>query len=312
VPENLLESELFGYEKGAFTGAHASKPGLFEVADTGTLFLDEIGEMPIGAQVKLLRAVEERKVLRVGGLKPKSIDVRILAATNRDLRKEIEAGRFRADLYYRLNGISFTIPPLRRRIDEIAPLTMHFVALAAKTLGKKTPLVAPEVLEALRKHEWPGNIRELRSIVERAVLLCRGDVIQLDDLPRDLMTKADADPVTRRMSAIPSAIDEDEIDEAAVPSVRLSPTLSRKPAAPAPAPTAQTAPPIGSQDEVLAALQRYGISAKGAALTRDLVMAALERSGGNQSAAATLLGISRRTLINRIEQFGIMRPRKRG
>lgn len=183
IPQNLIESELFGYEKGAFTGASArGKMGLFEVADKGILFLDEIGELPLDMQVKLLRVLQERTVTRVGGTDPVSIDVRIVAATNRDLGDMVRNKTFRGDLYYRLNVVPITIPPLRERRDDIIPFTQYFL----RELNKKYALnktFSPAALHAMVEYRWPGNVRELRNIVERAVIMCRGDLIHARDLP---------------------------------------------------------------------------------------------------------------------------------
>jgi len=177
----VLESELFGHEKGAFTGADAERAGCFERADGGTLFLDEIGEVEPEFQVKLLRVLQEGEVLRVGGSAPRPVDVRIVAATNRDLRREIAAGRFREDLFYRLNVIPIRLPPLRRRRDDVLPLARHFLAMHAEHGGRRLRL-EPESEELLRRHPWPGNVRELENSIERAVVLARGDVIGADDL----------------------------------------------------------------------------------------------------------------------------------
>ncbi|MEM9693069.1 MAG: sigma 54-interacting transcriptional regulator [Myxococcota bacterium] len=186
LSENLLESELFGYEKGAFTGAVASKAGLLETAEGGTVFLDELGEMPRSTQAKLLRVLEERKVWRLGSLKAKDIDVRLVAATNRDLQHEIARGAFRADLFYRLNGISLIIPPLRERQGEIEPLADRFMNNAAAAMGKTVPKLSLEALHAMQQYQWPGNIRELRNVVERAVLLARSGIIGLDEMPAEI------------------------------------------------------------------------------------------------------------------------------
>src|SRR5690606_28458782 len=155
----------------AFTGAVASKAGLLETAQGGTVFLDELGDMPLSTQAKLLRVLEERKVWRLGDLKPRAIDVRIVAATNHDLEQAIAEGEFRADLFYRLNGLSLTIPPLRERRDEIRPLAERFADSAADALKKPRPVLSLEAIEALSRHDWPGNIRELKNVIERAVLL---------------------------------------------------------------------------------------------------------------------------------------------
>jgi two-component system, NtrC family, response regulator AtoC len=184
LSDSLVESELFGYEKGAFTGADRAKPGLLESAFGGTLFLDEIGELPLSTQAKLLRAVEQREVLRVGALQPVPIDVRFVSATNRDLEREIEAGRFRRDLYYRLNTVALSIPPLRERPSEIEPLAHVFLERAANELGlEPIPLLMPATLDLLRGYAWPGNIRELRNVIDRAVLLADSEAIEPIHLP---------------------------------------------------------------------------------------------------------------------------------
>ena len=182
IPENLLESELFGYEKGAFTSAVTSKPGRFELADKGTLFLDEIGDISKDMQVKLLRALQEQEFERVGGLRSIKVDVRIVAATNKDLAKEVEAGNFRADLYYRLNVVPVRLPPLRDRLDDIPLLAEHFIKIYSKRLKKNIKGVSAEAVTNLKKHTWPGNIRELENLIERAILLTDNSVLQPEDL----------------------------------------------------------------------------------------------------------------------------------
>jgi two-component system, NtrC family, response regulator AtoC len=187
--ENLLESELYGHERGAFTGAIGAKPGLLETAPGGTVFLDEIGEMSIALQAKLLRVIETRQVTRVGGIKARPIDVRFVAATNRNLEAEVAQGRFRMDLYYRLNGITLQIPPLRERPAEILPMARAFVAQLAAEIGRdRPPLVSPEAEDLLVSYAWPGNIRELRNVMERAVLLCVGGEIREEHLPVETMS----------------------------------------------------------------------------------------------------------------------------
>jgi DNA-binding NtrC family response regulator len=183
IPENLFEAELFGYERGAFTGAVASKPGRIELASGGTLFLDEVGELPRDMQVKLLRALQERVIDRVGGLSPIAVDVRVVAATNIDLEQAVEAGDFRRDLFYRLNVIPIHLPPLRERVDDIPLLVEHFLRKFNARLGKQVQRVDPEALAALLEHSWQGNIRELENLMERSVLLADDEVIGLDDLP---------------------------------------------------------------------------------------------------------------------------------
>lgn len=183
IPPNLIESELFGHVKGAFTDAHRTKTGLFQEADRGTLFLDEIGELPIDLQVKLLRTLQEGEIRRVGDVKSVTIDTRVVAASVRDLKAEIKAGRFREDLYYRLNVIEIKLPPLRDRIEDIPGLAAHFIDKYAKKFGKRVKAVSPDVVAELKSYPWPGNIRELENVIERAMILEEGDVIGKAALP---------------------------------------------------------------------------------------------------------------------------------
>jgi two-component system, NtrC family, response regulator HydG len=186
VPETLLESELFGHARGSFTGASQDRAGLFEAANGGTLLLDEIGDVPPAMQVKLLRVLQEREVRRVGENRARTINVRVLAATNRDLLADVHGARFRQDLYYRLRVVEVTVPPLRERRDDILPLARQLLAGAAKRFGKKPPALAPEAANLLLRHTWPGNVRELENAMERALALSRSDRIGVDDLPPEL------------------------------------------------------------------------------------------------------------------------------
>ena len=263
LSETLLESELFGHEKGAFTGAVDKKPGLLEVADGGTVMLDELGEMPLVLQAKLLRVIEQRQVLRVGGLKPRDVDVRFVSATNRDLEKEVDAGRFRADLFYRLNGVSIVIPPLRERVLEIEPLATLFIAKASREMDLDTvPVISKRALQLLEEYAWPGNIRELRNMMERAVLLCTGSRIEGEHLPLDKLTTT------------------------------WGPAKS---SATSPAVLAHGAPPDMKPRDIE---------------KRKRIIEALDRSHGNQTKAAELLGVSRRTLSTWLDKYKIARPRK--
>jgi DNA-binding NtrC family response regulator len=203
----LFESELFGHEKGAFTSALTAKPGLLETADGGTVFLDEIGDLPETIQVKLLRVLEDHVVLRVGGVRPIKLDVRFVAATHRDLEAEIERGRFRSDLYYRLSGVTVVVPPLRHRRDEIEGLARTFCEDAAARAGSPAPALSPETLAALEGYAWPGNIRELRNMIERATALCDGAVIEPDDLPLDKIAATLPASQARREPPAPARID---------------------------------------------------------------------------------------------------------
>ncbi len=183
IPEGLIESELFGHEKGSFTGASDTKPGLFEVAGSGTLFLDEVGELPAPVQVKLLRTLQERKIRRVGGSADLTVSARIIAATNRDLAEEVKAGRFREDLYYRLNVIQVRMPALRERREDLPLFLDHFIDRFAAELGRPRPALDPQASRLLLAYDYPGNVRELANVVERAVTLCDGDVVTLSSLP---------------------------------------------------------------------------------------------------------------------------------
>jgi DNA-binding NtrC family response regulator len=257
-----MESELFGYERGAFTGAVGSKPGRFELASGGTLFLDEIGSIPVEMQVKLLRALQESEFERVGGVKTIRVDVRLVAATNSDLKKEIAAGTFREDLYYRLNVVPIRLPALRERREDIPLLVDHFVKKFDARLNKKVSEVEPAALEVLSSYAWPGNIRELENVIERAVLFCDGSVLRASDLPSELGATAPGPP------ASPSAKD------------------------PAPAPT----PSDGLKEQVKAAMSR---------LERELIVKALEQTGGNVTHAARLLKISRKGLQLKMKELGL-------
>jgi len=186
VPETLLESELFGHARGSFTGASQDRAGLFEAANGGTLFLDEIGDVPPAMQVKLLRVLQEREVRRVGENRSRPINVRVLAATNRDLLADVHGARFRQDLYYRLRVVEVVVPPLRERREDILPLARQFLASSAKRFGKKPPSLAPEAAHLLLRYPWPGNVRELENALERAVALARSDRIGVDDLPAEI------------------------------------------------------------------------------------------------------------------------------
>jgi len=186
LSESLLESALFGHAKGAFTGATHDRPGLFEAAHGGTLFLDEVGEVPASMQAKLLRALQEKEVRRVGENPSRKVDVRVVAATNRNLAAEVVAGRFRQDLYYRLRVIELRVPPLRERRDDILPLARLLLAEATERLGRRVTGLSPEAADQLLRYEWPGNVRELANAIERAVALCEGSRVEKDDLPEEV------------------------------------------------------------------------------------------------------------------------------
>jgi transcriptional regulator with PAS, ATPase and Fis domain len=186
MPENLLESELFGYEPGAFTDARKAKPGLFEVANGGTVFLDEVGELPLAVQTKLLKVLEQKAIRRLGGVQENKVNVRVVAATNRDLRQDVQTGRFRADLYYRLNVVNIVLPPLNSRPEDIEGLARFFFADFCKDFNKKLRPLSNEILNALKTYTWPGNVRELKNALERAVLSAKGEALVVKDFPSEI------------------------------------------------------------------------------------------------------------------------------
>ena len=243
LPENLLESELFGHVKGAFTGAAADREGLFVEADGGTIFLDEIAEMGPELQSRLLRVLQEREVRPVGGSRQRTVDVRVIAATNQDLETRVKEGRFREDLYYRLNVIPIRLPDLRERLEDIPLLVDHFLKKYAGEVGG-VKRISREVLAALARYSWPGNVRELENVVQRMAVLCAGEEIQLEDLPPELRTA--------REELLPRAVREEV-------------TLSE--------------------------------------LEKEYILMVLERTGGNQTRTAEILGIDRRTLYRKLQSY---------
>ncbi len=185
IAPSLMESELFGHARGAFTGAERSREGLFASADGGTLFLDEIGEMPLELQPKLLRALQESEIRKVGETRPQQVDVRVLAATGKDLRKEVLSGRFRDDLFYRLDVVQIDVPPLRERKDDIEPLVEHFLSVFCRREQRPLPEIDDDAMSALTEYDWPGNVRELRNFMEKALIFCEGNTIRRETLPFD-------------------------------------------------------------------------------------------------------------------------------
>ncbi|HEY4241539.1 MAG TPA: sigma 54-interacting transcriptional regulator [Kofleriaceae bacterium] len=286
VPPNLIESELFGHEKGSFTGAMMTRQGLFEQADGGTLFLDELGELPIDLQPKLLRALEQREVRRVGSTKAAKVDVRIIAATNRNLEDEVKAGRFRQDLFYRLSVVRLHLPALRDRADDIPLLVQHFLESGAfhqRVGGARVRGVARDALVALQAYPWPGNVRELVNVVERSVSFCEGELIGLSDLP-DYVRNAKAPPPPPRVRA-------QTVNTGQVPRVDMNPS------APAPVPP----------EELLA----EGVTFKDAkerwvaAFERDYILQLLRRNTGNISHAARAADIDRKYFRKLMKKYDI-------
>jgi two-component system response regulator AtoC len=271
LSDSLLESELFGHERGAFTGAVQTKVGLLEAASGGTVLLDEVGELPLTTQAKLLRALETHELLRVGGIHPRAFDVRFIAASNRDLRAMCDRQAFRSDLFFRLNGITIAIPPLRERAGEVRALAAELIARQCAATARTPPMLTPQALAHLQRHEWPGNVRELRNVIERALVLCPGPVIGPEHLAFDAPASAGSE--TARLSTLP-------------------------PPAHSPAPL----PPEDAQPQSLK--EHIGV------LERQRIVEALAQCGGNQTKAARVLGISRRTLLTRLDAWGLPRPRK--
>ncbi|MCK6447757.1 MAG: sigma-54 dependent transcriptional regulator [Planctomycetes bacterium] len=270
LPETLLESELFGHEKGSFTDAKAQKKGLFELADGGTVFLDEIGDISLALQGKLLRFLEEKTFRRVGGTRDLHVSVRIIAATNKDLEKEVEAGRFRRDLYFRLRVIPIVIPPLRDRREDVLPLARTFVQHFDTEFHKNVRGLEPTAEELLVAYAWPGNVRELRNAIERAVLLSEDPWLGVDDLPAEIAARGRPSAATTVVAPVPGVTP--------VPGVEAAST------------TGFTLPPGGVNFEEL---------------ERDLLRQALERSRGNRTRAARLLGMNRDRVRYRIQKFGL-------
>jgi two-component system response regulator GlrR len=281
LPAELLESELFGHARGAFTGAVRDKEGLFAAAHGGTLLLDEIGDAPPAVQVKLLRVLQERRFTRVGSSAEEDVDVRVVAATNRDLLAEVRAGRFREDLFYRLHVVPIVMPPLRERPEDIPLLAEVFLSRAAARHGLPEPRPSPEALKALLSHPWPGNVRELANVMEGAVLLCRGERLQPADLSALLVP-----PARELVESRQGEVDAEEVSSSSSPS------------------------PDAANDAI-----SLGFGDPGAALPplraardafeRAYLVEVLRRAGGNVSAAAKLSGRNRTDLYDLLRKHGL-------
>lgn len=297
IPKDLLESELFGHRKGAFTGAHADRLGRFELAHGGTIFLDEIGDMSLDMQVKLLRVLQERCIDPVGGTRPVPVEVRVVAATHRDLEAEIAAGRFREDLYYRLNVLPLQTPPLRERHDDVADLLGHFARKCAMP-GHAPIRFAPDFLGALQSYAWPGNVRELGNLVDRFSTLFAGQTLDLSMVPPQFLPKG--------LAALQAASGVTPVSSLAGPDC---------PPGEVPPEAAVLAPPteVCDVEDVIAlaqgggapALPLEGLSLKDhlAAIEKELIVKALQRADGNVTQTAKLLNLQRTTLIEKLNKY---------
>jgi len=299
IPKTLMESELFGYEKGAFTGAVGAKPGRFELAHGGTLFLDEIGEIPVEMQVKLLRVLQESEFERVGGIKTIKVDVRLVTATNRDLLHEIQEEAFREDLFYRLNVVPIHIPPLRDRREDIPLLAEHFIAKFNDRLKKQITGITPDAVACLVAYHWPGNIRELENLMERTMLFCEGPLIRARDLPPEMIQQADISgamptppppaPAGRVTPPVPVDAEEEDVSGVGVGGI-----------AAASGPTTLTSMPAVSAGSL-----KEAVRAETERVERELIVRALEETSGNVTQAARILKISRKSLQTKMKEFGL-------
>ncbi len=275
IPKDLLESELFGHEKGAFTHAIRSKAGRFELAEGGTIFLDEIGEMDATLQVKILRALQEKEIERVGGTGAKKVDVRIVAATNRNLEQEVEAGRFREDLYYRLNVIPLHLPPLRERGHDILLLCEHFLKRFCERRQRQVLVLSANARKVLSAYPWPGNVRELENFMERLSILCDNQTVQVEDLPDKILS------VAAELDSLPTE----------------PPRTGNMPETPAGQAGAFRLPDL---EDMFAS--HLGLKEFLESMEDRLLMQALEKAGGVKNQAAEILGIKRTTLIEKLKK----------
>ncbi|MEO6950172.1 MAG: sigma-54 dependent transcriptional regulator [Polyangia bacterium] len=328
IPKTLIESELFGYDKGAFTGASTNKPGRFELADTGTLFLDEIGEIPVEMQVKLLRVLQESEFERIGGIKTLKVDVRLVAATNRDLHKEVASGNFREDLFYRLNVVPLHLPPLRDRKEDIPVLVSHFVTRFNERLKKHVSSVAPQALERLVRHGWPGNIRELENVLERGILFAEGPTLTANDLPKDLGVAPQAKdlgvapqakdlgvaPQAKGLGVAPQAKDLGVAPQAkglgvapTANDLRVAPQGAVPAAMPVAIPVSETGPVVEAQPEAPPAAESLKelVRRETERVEREVIRQALDEMGGNVTQAARRLQISRKSLQMKMKELGL-------
>lgn len=309
IPENLIESELFGHEKGSFTGATQQRRGCFEQCDGGTLFLDEIGDMELSTQTKILRALQEGEIQRVGGSEPIKVDVRVIAATNKDVEKMVDKKTFREDLYYRLNVMRVRLPSLRERPTDIPSLIDFMVQRMQKAGKAKIRQVSAEALDILCAYSWPGNVRELENVIQRSAIVAKGDSILASDLPLELVSavqsKRSAATVSSESPASPVAAPAGEQGKVMSPTVVPGLPLEQQ-AAPQLAPEARDLEAV--YDLLYASMRQNVEEALLPTLERVMMERVLKETDGNQVKASALLGITRATLRKRIEQYGLKLP----
>jgi two-component system nitrogen regulation response regulator GlnG len=309
IPENLIESELFGHEKGAFTGASQQRIGIFEQCDGGTIFLDEIGDMAPATQTKILRVLQEGEIQRVGGTGIIKVKVRMIAATNKDLETMVKEKTFREDLYYRLNVVRMRLPSLRERLEDVPPLVEFMLQRLVKNQKSRVAQIAPEALAVLMRYRWPGNVRELENVIQRATVMAKGDTILPKDLPQEVLRSVEDNPAPE------SRLREEEAPATPVPATS-APAAPGKPLteAPAPvetvpeakAPAAASAGAIGLSDacDILYALLREETDENIlGVIEKEMIVRALKETGGNQVRASAILGITRATLRKRIDDL---------
>ncbi|MGF1483979.1 MAG: sigma-54-dependent transcriptional regulator [Opitutales bacterium] len=319
IPENLIESELFGHEKGAFTGATSQKAGKFELCDGGTLFLDEVGDMSLPTQTKMLRAIQEGEIQRVGGTQTIKVDVRLICATNKDLEKMVKAGEFREDLYYRLNVVRLRLPALRERKSDIPALVDFMLQRLVKSRKARAFKVSPDVLAVFQHHSWPGNVRELENVIYRSAVVAKGETVLMKDLPEDLLSG----PLGLQAAAATQTISEGK--------ATAKETIASNDSAPTDVPASASETMAGATSHPTSDTSLNGEATPGSgelslahaldavyarvraeceepilqALEREMIVRALAETGGNQVKTSALLGITRATLRKRIEHWGL-------
>ena len=321
IPENLIESELFGHEKGAFTGASQQRIGIFEQCDGGTIFLDEIGDMAPATQTKILRALQEGEIQRVGGTGVVKVKVRMIAATNKDLEKMVEDKTFREDLYYRLNVVRILLPSLRERLEDIPPLVEFMLQRLVKNQRTRVSQISPEALALLMRYRWPGNVRELENVVQRSTVMAKGETILPKDLPPEILRSAEAnpEPESRLRETAPAAPSPAPAESAPVGKIGapapLPPAPPPPPAAPAPLPAVSAPEPVHAPvsagaitlsdacDILYARLRSDTGENILDEIEKEMISRALKETGGNQVRASAILGITRATIRKRIDEL---------